>query len=415
MAAVVSVVRSDWSKPDMTLNRLSSRERMLAAIRRQPADRVPFSPYVSNCSALWYGDELRWNDQVERARRMLELELDPTFDIWFPDPMPHPDVRIKTWRDRRENETTITKEYHTPAGVLRQVVREGEDWCTPRHGPWMPTTWGTEKRDHYGIDLFDDWNVSRRLEPWVKGPEDLDKLEYIIRPMTGYQLDEWAMDAARAMEHAARFDALTVARRLIVGDAFQWFCDIPWFMTTLHDDPDFVDRFLGIFQRWAMSLVNLALEVGVDVVQYRGWYESPTFWGPKLWNRFIVPYMQEHALTVHNAGKLYSYLNPEGHGVYADILTGMDLDIVQGIDPRTLQKGTMQDTFAKLGERSAFWGGVNAEVTLDSCDEAIIDAAVKEAIAVLGANNGLILSAFLFPEVPRQAIMRMIAAWRKYR
>lgn len=66
------------------------------------------------------------------------------------------------------------REYHTPAGVLRQVVRETPDWCSPLHTPWQPTTFGIEKRTHYGIDLFDDWGISRRTEPWVKGPADVD-------------------------------------------------------------------------------------------------------------------------------------------------------------------------------------------------------------------------------------------------
>ena len=113
---------------------MSSRERMLAAIQRQETDHVPFSPYVVVCSSMWHQEPLAWNDQIERAERLLELGLDPTFDLWLPDPLPHPDVEIQTWREKRKGEILITKEYHTPAGVLRQVVRENEDWCRARHG-----------------------------------------------------------------------------------------------------------------------------------------------------------------------------------------------------------------------------------------------------------------------------------------
>ena len=120
------------------------------------------------------------------------------------------------------------------------------------------------------------------------------------------------------------------------------------------------------------------------------------------------------AKLVHDAGKLFCYLNPEGHGVYADILRRMSVDVLQGIDPRMLFKGTMQDLYDGLGDRTSFWGGVNAEVTLESCDKERIDRAVREAIDVLGANNGLILSAFIFPEVPHQGIMQMLESWRRY-
>ena len=392
---------------------MTSRERMLAAIDRERSDRVPLSPYLPQ--GPWLGEPLFWRDQIERARRLLELELDPTVDIWMPDAQPHADVRIKTWREKKGNEIFITKEYHTPAGVLRQVVRETNDWCGARHGPMVPTIWGTEKREHFGVDLLDDYNVSRRIEPWVKGRDDLEKLRYVTCLPEGHALDEWRMDAERAMEFAKKLKVLTVARRTIVGDAFQWFCDIPWFMTQLYDDPEFVRQFLAIFQDWSMKLVNLVLEVGVDVVQYRGWYEIPTFWGPRFWGKCILPYIEQQAEQVHSAGKRCSYLLPEGQGAYAEALKDTNIDILQGVDPRMLHGGDLGSLFGKLGQSKSFWGGVNAEVTLAGDDYEKIEQEVKQAINSLGLNNGLILSAFIFPETPLQRILCMIEAWKKHR
>jgi len=392
---------------------MSSRQRMLAAIKRDGPDHLPFSPYIGQ--GPWWPEPLFWRDQVERAHKMLALGLDPTIDIWLPDPQPHPEVKIKTWRETQGADTLLTKEYHTPAGVLRQVVRETKDWCHPIHGPWIPTTWGIEKRDHFGMDLFDDWNISRRVEPWVKGWEDLDKLRYIIRPIQGVQLDEWRIDSERARQVASDLDLLTVARRTIVGDAFQWFCDIPWFMIQLYDDPAFVDAFLDIFQEWSLRQVELALDAGVDVVQYRGWYESPTFWGPVGWEKYLAPRIQTQAEQAHTAGKLHSYLNPEGAGLYAEALATVNTDVLQLVDPRMLHKGTLSDLFNTLGEKKAFWGGVNGEVELQSQDPDMIDEAVRQAVEALGHRGGLILSAFIFPEMtPTQSILYMIEAWKRH-
>jgi hypothetical protein len=392
---------------------MSSRQRMLAAIKLDGPDHLPFSPYIGQ--GPWWPEPLLWRDQVERAHKMLKLGLDPTIDIWLPDPQPHPDVQVKTWREQHGTEILLGKEYLTPAGVLRQVVQETRDWCDPIHGPWIPTTWGVEKRDHFGIDLFDDWNISRRLEPWVKGREDLDKLRHIIRPIEGTALDEWRMDAQRARHVANELDLLTVARRTVVGDAFQWFCDIPWFTMQLYDDPQFVDEFLDIFQEWSLHQVDLALETGADVVQYRGWYESPMFWGPAGWKKHLAPLIQGQAARVHAAGKLHSYLNPEGQGVYGSALKTIDSDVLQMVDPRMLHRGTLTDLFAQLGDSKAFWGGVNAEVVLESQDPAKIDKGVRLAVEALGQRGGLILSAYIFPEMtPTQSIMYMIEAWKHH-
>ena len=309
----------------------------------------------------------------------------------------------------------MTKEYETPAGNLKQVVRETDDWTTTRHGPWIPTTLGIEQRGSYEMRIFDDYNISRRLEPWVKGPQDLDALKYLIQWPTGAELAEWRMDCERAIEFAKKHELLTVFRRTIVGDAYQWFCDIPWFMMQIIENPQFVKDFFSVFQDWSIDIVKEALQLDIDVFQYRGWYETPPFWGPEYMTEFIFPNIQKQIDLVHSAGKLHTYLLPEGQGLYSEVLKGLDTDVFQGVDPRMLHGGDMQSLFDEHGEQKAFWGGINAEVTLESKDADVIDKAVKEAIEVLDVNGGLVLSSFIFQEVPHEGIMLMIEAWNKYK
>ena len=76
-----------------------------------------------------------------------------------------------------------------------------------------------------------------------------------------------------AKEFAEQHDLLTMARRTIVTDASQWFCDIPWFALQLYYDPGFVEAFLNVFEDVAAWQTGLALDVGVDVLQRRGWYD----------------------------------------------------------------------------------------------------------------------------------------------
>jgi len=358
---------------------ISSRERMLAALQCEQPDHVPMSPYIAQ--GPWRREPLYWRNQFQRAEVMLDMGLDPTIDIWLPDPQLHPDVEIETWREQKNGKTYLTKEYHTPAGVLRQTVHETDDWCHPDHGPWQPTIFGIEHRNGFGVDLFDDYNVSRRTEPWVKGPEDLDKLRYIIRPVSGWQLDEWRMDVERALDFARDHHLMTYVRRSIVGDAFQWFC----------------------------------VQFDVDCVQYRGWYEISTYWGPRGFENFLVPIIEEQTQKVHDAGVLVSYLLPEGAGVYADILAKMSFDCLYYVDPLMLHVGDLGDLFDAIGDSKSFWGGVNAEVTLESRDPDRIDAEVKRAIEVLGRNGGLILGAGLFPTVPNEGVLYVIDSWRKYK
>jgi len=392
---------------------MSSRERMMAAMTLNGPDHVPFSPYIGQ--GPWYEKPLFWHDQFQRTEVMLELGLDPTIDIWLPWPHPAPEVKIKTWRATGGSEPLLTKEYHTPAGILRQTVRETEDWCDARHTRWIPTTMGTEQREQFNMDILDDWNISRRSEPWVKGRDDLEALRYLMRVPEGHVLEEWKMDTARALEFARKHDLVSVARRTIVGDAFQWFCDIEQFMIWMIEDTGFVKEFLGIWQEWSLAMTKLALEAGVDVVQRRGWYEIPTFWGLKYFKEYLVPLIEEETKMVHAAGKLHVYLLPEGQGAYTPLLKEMSADVMMGVDPRMLHGGDLKSLFQAMGNNKAFWGGVNAEVTLESGKPEIIDEAVKTAIEELGGNGGLILGGFIFQQITAEMITMMIASWKKYR
>ena len=391
---------------------MSSRDRMLAAIRREEHDHVPFALHCQQ--GPWFVEPFFWRDQVQRAERMLSMGLDATFDIWLPDPMMSDEVEVKTWREKKGEEWILTKEFHTPAGVLRQVVRETRDWCEPEHAPWVPTTWGFEFRDHYNMDLFDDHAVSRRLEPWVKGWEDLAKLRYIIRPLEGWRLDEWYMDQARAMEAAKKLGVMTHARRTIVTDANEWMCDIPWFMMQLYEDPGFIVEFLDIFMAWSRQQLAFALEVGVDVIQYRGWYDIPNFWGPKFWRKHILPIVQEHAERIHDGGKHMSYLLTEGQGQYTDELRESGVDILYFVDPRMVKGKGLEGLRDELGDVMSFWGGVNNEVTLQSYHAGRIEAEVRRSIEILNAKRGLILSAGVDMSTKVEAVQLMIDAWRKH-
>jgi len=76
----------------------------------------------------------------------------------------------------------------------------------------------------------------------------------------------------------------------------------------------------------------------------------------------------------------------------------------------------LRDLFAKLGDKKSFWGGVDAEVTIQSQDPEMIDKAVKYAIESLGSKGGLILSSLIFSQIhPERGFELLVEAWKKYR
>lgn len=368
--------------------KLSSRERIRTAVRREEPDRVPV--FLDIAIPLALSSTVRWRTPFERAKVLLELGADPIIFLWLPDPVIDSAVQVNVARERRGDGTIVlTKQFDTPRGPLRQVVEETPDWCDAAHGFWVHRTLGTTLREEYGVHLLDDWNVSRRREPWVKGRDDLAKLPYVLRRPARWQLEEWRHDAERAMEFADRYGLYTMARRTIVCDAFAWFCDIPWFLMQVHDDPEFVGEFLRIFEQIADWQMDVALDLKPDCLQHRDWYAGPEFWGPAHHERYLMPWVNRAADRCRAAGVEHCYLLTEGWGPYLELFRDLRSGLLWGADP--LKGGApLAEVKRRLGGTHALLGGVNAELQIGLDPEAARTAA-RAAIRDLAPGGGFIL------------------------
>ena len=122
----------------MTSSSLTSRERMLAAINCEALDYPP-------CSFMLYkGLQTASRDYVDFLEKQVEMGLDP--NVMLPPRPPvvindhynlhgipvsySPEVKIREWVEKIEGERfpILTKEYHTPAGILRAEVSQTDDW-----------------------------------------------------------------------------------------------------------------------------------------------------------------------------------------------------------------------------------------------------------------------------------------------
>jgi hypothetical protein len=399
---------------------MTSRERVLAAVGRRPVDHIPLGQ-LFHSTVLNTPAELKWSDQFERARRMLELGIDPTIDIWMPAPEAPPEIPVRKWMETDvDGAVLLCATYETPAGALTARVRRTEgDWYDPTHYRFMPRWDGKAHRDpdqYDRIEMMDDFFTRRYRTPLIHGPQDLDAFEYLLRAPTGGYRDLWIRDALRAKAMADELGLATQARRVSIGDWFMWVCWIEDFAVQMLEDPSYVERFYDIVQRYNREILEMVLEVQPDLVQYRGWYDTPDYWGPKRLRTILAPRIQELAAQVHAGGSLFCYLLTEGYTVYRSLLREMDVDVFLGLEPLAARKSEdFRAIKAALGDRACIWGGVNAPVTVGMGSDEEIDAAVRTAIETLGPT-GLILNACMYlydDDVSWDRFLVFVDAWSR--
>jgi hypothetical protein len=201
---------------------MSSRERILTTCAGDSVDHVPLSLEVHPSYLQYDAQVATWKDQFERTDTLLALGADPMVEIWLPDPSFHPDVTVRTWREPAgpDGFSLLGKEYSTPAGTLRQIIKETDDlydWHKINRNTCGPLA---DLID--GVGLLEDVNPSRCVEPLIRGPEDLPKMRYLFQPISGGALEKWRRDAFCAKDQAAKRQTILLARRLHLGSDILW-------------------------------------------------------------------------------------------------------------------------------------------------------------------------------------------------
>jgi hypothetical protein len=382
-------------------NTLSSRERLLCAMRRGEPDHVPLWN-------LWRNKDIpfRYTTQTERAEAVLSLGLDDTLLLQPPlnktehynvNRVPGVGIRVRLVHDPQEPYPLLVKEYDTPAGQLRQVVRKTDDWP-------------------YGDDirLFSDHNISRAKEFPVKGPEDLPRLRYLLCEPTADQIKEFREVAAQLRRDARRLGVVLEGGWTALGDAALWLLGTEALFRMQMDQPDFLAELLEMVCRWELRRMELLLEEGVEVIVHSAWYENRDFWTLKSYRTLLKPRLARLVNQAHQAGALFSYIITNSWQPLMDDLVELGIDSLMGVDP-VQGKADLAETKRRLGGRLCLWGGINGAVTLGRGTPEEVRQATEQAIRIMAPGGGFVLYPVdqLIKETPWANVEAMITRWRE--
>ena len=362
----------------------------------------------------------RYTSHFEHVEYLLSLGTDPWVHIWQLDVRTHPDVKVTDWEENDPDGPypLMCRAYETPAGPLTMKVRKTLDWAHTTHEMNVCTTLGNALKREPRLELADDYNVSRLKEPVVKGPADLDAFRYIIQPPQEQELAQWREDALIARQFARKHDLPVIYRRTTVADFFLYMCNIEDFLIAMIDQPGFVEEFLAIVKDWALWWLEQALDIGVDIAHYKGFYETPDYFGGHHYARFVAPIIQEFCRITHEAGALACYVLAEGATAQLENLKQLDIDILWHVDPGGAWPEDRQLLKDELGNRIAFWGGINQRKTVIESTPDQVRSDVREAIALLGPGGGYVMQAspgIHDMDCTEEMFLTFVEAWKEFR
>ncbi len=361
------------------------RERLLAALNREEADRVPidFGSTIATSITL---------PAYERLKEHLGLEHETA-------------VMSKTSRLANPDDSVLER-FDVDTRFLGYGVGSEEidqdtildEWGTTWHrapgGCFMPVDGPFENQEPTIRDL-ESWN-------WPD-PED---------PRRYRGLEE----RAKALRHETDC-AIVLNPDSYCGATAQHQRGFGNWLKDLHRNPQYVCRMLDIIADLWIGIVHRALDAvgtNVDVViilDDLGTQSGPLF-SPEIYRELLKPRHARMiaALKEHGGVKVLFHSCGAVHRFIGDLIDiGVDaLNPVQvnadDMDPEQLKK--------EFGDRLAFWGGIDTQKVLPNGTAEEVAAETRRIIDVLGKGGGLVLNSVhdIQVEVPPENVVAMFDA-----
>ena len=389
----------------MTMN---SRERILAAIRHEPVDRVPLYLRLWDMHTGVDNFPFDWKNQVNRAEYLLKLGVDDT--LLLEPPLGYTEEYtadkvagiktnvIKLPPDGNDDKPRLRKVYETPDGPLSTTVKISKDWI---HGD--------------DIMLFSDFNLPRQTESIIKTVDDVKRLRHLLARPTPDQIDEFRQRSKLIHREADRLGVVVDGGWTALGDSAVWMCGSNNIYFWQMKRPEILDELFDALLEWEMMRLDLLLEEGIDVLVHMAWYEGTVFWTPKNYRRFIKPRLAQLVNKCHSAGVPVRYIITKDWKPMQEDFLELGIDCITGIDP-VQDKIDLRQVKQQIGDRICLMGGVNAAAMLTQWSDDQIREAIDQAMDILSPGSGFILFPVdnIFCELPWEKTELIIEQYRKH-
>lgn len=377
----------------MVKAKMTSDERLRAAIACEPVDYVPCAPWFSG---------------GPRASRASLADNRQAFQTLLEKYQPDRHTRISIAPAMASTVTSkfsidkagevLRKVFHTPDGDLSASLRTHET---------------LNLRDD--IRLVSDYNPPLFIKPWIETISDVEALKHIWQGPDDQCIADFKKDLKAKQSSSEKFGCPIIGQ---VGCGLSGLINMMGGEAAVLagvDNPRLLERFMDIEHEMNLKQIEIMLDCGVDLILRNGFYETCDFWNPSQVKDLVLTRVNEEAKTVHSSGGRLLYTACTGIFPLLDLYLESDIDCF--IKFETKLTGQFLGPIAeKLAGRKALWGGLSDCEDLGRATPERTRQAVREAFELVG-KRGLILAASpsIKPERPVENVEAMFDEWTKLR
>jgi uroporphyrinogen decarboxylase len=351
----------------ITMATMTSKERILTALRREEPDRVPTG---ENQVAGPMAEEILGRPTLYNGG-MRELEA--------------------LWSGRREE---VVREY---GDALVGLVR-GLEWDYVRV-PFVPAAQANRRPRMTGPHSWID-DDGQEVHFYPNSGSITERSHYpemttsdLPDPDEPWSIDVSQLDAMRRVVRELGDTHFIIARPPLDG-TFPWGLTVGMeeFLVRMITDPDFVNRSISAYVNRSIVQFKAILETGVDAIMTTDDYSDNRgpIMGKELFRKFILPGIERQCRAIHDLGGIFIKHTDGNVWDILDDLVGAGIDGWHGIQREIGMD--MKRLKSAYGKRLCFFGGVNCETLITGLEEEIREE-VRTAIEEAGPGGGLVVTA----------------------
>lgn len=349
---------------------MTSRQRLLAAIKREPVDMIPLSPRLGYVAHHHCGSE-----SAQNILRLKDVyDFDPIITVEG-QPLPFynpyetynyaPGVNVDMNITDEGTKRIVKKIIHTPDGDLTEVVQIANPG-----------------NSSYGLSP-----TLMHSEHMVKSPEDLPKIKHLIpKPDASYASEYHAWERLAGEEALIRayiYAPLDYQASFMLSTA-----DL---MMNYLLNKQFVVDLAEMFREYVVAQTKALLEAGVKTF-YASWYSHSLSvgWSPQMYREWFLPMVKEQVDLVHSYDGIVTYYEDGKMMQILEMLTEAGVDLAETCTPPPVGDVVLEDALKICKDKMTIMGHTDLIYVIQKGTPEDVRKAVQAACE-LGKDGGFIL------------------------
>ena len=371
---------------------MTNKERILATLRGEPTDVLPFIPRLDN----WYYAHEATNTLPDEYKHATLREFADDLGVGFHSIIPN----FKGWRKGGYKDLHVglgiydlelspwRVEFHN-VGITEERNDRGEThviYDTPK-GKISTTKVYTRQMVNDGITL----HVIK--EHALKSSDDYDALAYIFENaevIPNYEAyTEYRENYIGERGVAVALSAMWASAGHYLIKELMGFQD---FYLERYDDPESMDELIEKLAPFCNKLFDAALNSPAEVILSGANYDF-TFTTPDVVQNLVVPELKRQSKIAHEKGKFIATHTDGENKMLLDKYVAAEIDIADSICPAPMTSISLKETRDIFDGKITIWGGIPSIALLTaSVSDHEFYQIVDNTLDVIGRGDHMIIS-----------------------